>query len=126
MADKYSGTILPQSPDTLENQKAILDLLKKINEVAATADSATAGDFSLLVQGNITSNLTLALQKPTSGLHTYYITVEAYTTNNSSVILSAGSSVTQTILLPATAGHLFFTAYIDKQGYVYLPASRYV
>lgn len=40
MADRYSGTILPQSSDVLENQKAILDLLRKINEVATEASAA--------------------------------------------------------------------------------------
>lgn len=34
MADKYSSTLLPQSADPLEIQKAVLDLLKKINEIA--------------------------------------------------------------------------------------------
>lgn len=142
MADRYSGTILPQSPDTLENQKAILDLLRKINEVASMVQSSSAGATSvsvaassykvptgiyyLVLQGIATSNMTLNMGKPVTGLLTYYITIEAYTTNNSSIILSAGGGVNQTIRLPATAGHIFLTAYVDSNGYVYLPASRYV
>lgn len=44
MVDKFSGTLLPQSSDKLENQKAILDLLAKVNKLNA--------DLGDLVQTN--------------------------------------------------------------------------
>jgi len=51
MADKYSSTLLAQTNEPAEVQKADLDLLKKINEVNSTlSDAETAAVASLQAQ----------------------------------------------------------------------------
>jgi hypothetical protein len=52
MVDKFSGTLLPQSPDTLENQKAILDLLSKVNKLNADLSTLMQTDALVLNRTN--------------------------------------------------------------------------
>ena len=139
MAAKYSGTILPQSNDVTEIQKAILDLLRKINEVSG-GDSSTVASFSaagtskisipdsistFTLIGELTTNVALQLAKPSSGLRSYSILLRAYSQTGKKFILSGGSSVTANLVPPTAASYLFVSVYVDEDGNVYIPVSRY-
>ena len=113
MADKYPSTTLPQNATPQEIQRAQLDMLKKVNETHALAQSAAVGSFvPLLPNPLLDGEPSLGTSHPTSDANRSATQV-VNTSTNTAGVWSAPVTMTG---VPAGAKSAYCVCLVNKAG----------
>lgn len=128
--DRFLGTILPQTNDPTQIQKAILDLLSKINRSysdLSLSDDALSSEINGVISplsSTIAADTTFSEMPTTQGVYRIYIpTAYLVASSGGPFTLTLSNGVGSTILVPISASgdtitsdDLLFEVYVDPLG----------